>query len=283
MELFDFHAHMFPDKLAARAVESLGKKAGLTPFTDGTERDTRALMIRDQVDAFVALNITTVPKNQRNVNDFALRINDGRSIFAFGSVHPDAPDAESELRRLREGGIRGIKFHCEYQEFDADHPRAMKCYEAALKLGLIVLFHGGDDLGFDPCLRATAQKLGRVAAAFPDEKLVFAHFGAYRQTQAVLNHIAPHKVFCDTSFAATGRVSAEEMRSVIAAFTPERVLFGSDCPWDTPARVLSALKGAALDPDTLEKICYRNAVGLLGLTDRSGTPEQTRPETAPGV
>lgn len=267
MKLIDFHTHIFPDPLAARAVESLGKKAGLTPFTDGTERDTRALTEGEGVSAFVALNIATLPKNERNVNTFALSVQDGRKLFAFGSVHPDSPAASDELRRLKDGGILGIKFHCEYQEFDADHPRAMKLYEAALKLGLIVVFHGGDDLGFIPCLRASAEKLGRVAAAFPGEKLVFAHFGAYRQAEGAIEFLAPHGVYCDTSFAATGEVPPEDIRAVVRAFGPDRVLFGSDCPWDTPSRVLAALKGAGLPAGTLERICFWNAARLLGLAE----------------
>lgn len=38
--IIDFHVHIFPDKIAKKAIGNLARISGLTPFTDGTIKDT---------------------------------------------------------------------------------------------------------------------------------------------------------------------------------------------------------------------------------------------------
>ena len=112
--LIDFHTHAFPEKIATKAIGKLADAAGLFPHTDGTVPALRALMKRDGVDLAVLLPIATNPAGQRQVNDFALSCA-GDGILPFGTVHPDAPDALEELERLHGLGVKGVKFHPEYQ------------------------------------------------------------------------------------------------------------------------------------------------------------------------
>lgn len=44
------------------------------------------------------------------------------------------------------------------------------------------------------------------------------------------------------------------------------MLFGTDCPWDTPANTLRWLGEIALTKEEREKICDGNAKRLLDLT-----------------
>lgn len=73
--LIDFHTHIYPEKLASRTVETLGGKAHIPHFTDGTLGSLTALMDREGVDRFVLLHIATSPKNEGNVNAFARQTN----------------------------------------------------------------------------------------------------------------------------------------------------------------------------------------------------------------
>ena len=101
--LIDFHTHAFPEAIACRAVPKLARDAGgLEPQTDGTIASLKQQMAVDGVDISVVHSIATNPRPQKKVNDFAMAINEDPAIVAFGSVHPDAPDAleESQLRDI---------------------------------------------------------------------------------------------------------------------------------------------------------------------------------------
>ena len=104
--LIDFHAHTFLDKLAAGAVSSLAERAHFKPNTNGTVSATRAIMREQGVDRFVALNIAVSPHTERHVNDYAISLLQYPEIIPFGSVHPDSPNALSEIDRLYEAGIK---------------------------------------------------------------------------------------------------------------------------------------------------------------------------------
>ena len=119
--IIDFHTHAFPETLAERVMSKLSYEGGgLVPQTDGTAESLKKEMLSDGVDISVVLSIATNPKQQTNVNNFAAEINDEKSIFAFGSVHPDAENALEELERIKAMGMKGVKFHPEYQNFFAD-------------------------------------------------------------------------------------------------------------------------------------------------------------------
>ena len=262
--LIDFHAHAFLDKLAAGAVSSLAKKAGFTPFADGTVSGTEALMKSQAVDRFVVLNIAVSPRTERHVNDFAISLLDrGDTVLPFGSVHPSSPDAFSELERLKDAGVRGVKFHNEYQNFFVDDEKAFPLYERCAKLGFIMLFHGGADRGFSPPVKTEPKCMRRVALRFPEAKIVVAHLGGQDMQEEAVQELVDTNVFIDTSFSAISVDPSVAERS-IRAFGADRVLFGTDCPWDTPADTVAFLSKMRFSPQEYDKIYCRNALKLLG-------------------
>ena len=127
--LIDFHTHAFPGKIAARAVSSLSQACGgLEPQTDGTLESLKAEMAKDGVTISVVQSIATNPGQMSNVNNFAMEMNRDDAIVAFGSVHPDAPNALEELERIHAAGLRGVKFHPEYQNFYVDDEKLRPIY-----------------------------------------------------------------------------------------------------------------------------------------------------------
>ena len=64
----DFHTHVFPDKLAEKALTSISEHTGAPYFTNGTVADTDEKLKEWNVDSSVALHIATNPKQQYNVN-----------------------------------------------------------------------------------------------------------------------------------------------------------------------------------------------------------------------
>ena len=262
--LIDFHAHTFLDKLAANAVSSLAARAHFTPFCDGTVDGTARLMREQGVDRFAVLNIAVSPKTERHVNDFAISLLDrGDTVLPFGSVHPSSPDAFSELERLKNAGIRGIKFHNEYQNFFVDDEIAFPVYERCAELGFIMLFHGGADRGFSPPVKTAPRRMRRVALRFPQAKIIVAHLGGQDMQQEAIDELADTNVYIDTSFVSRSVEPSVAERS-IRAFGFDRVIFGSDCPWDTPANTVAFLQAMDFSQEEYEKIYSKNALKILG-------------------
>lgn len=261
--LIDFHVHTFLDKLAPGAIASLAARSHFQPFTDGTVADTERLMRAEGVDRFVALNIAVSPRSEHHVNDFAISLLAHPQIIPFGSVHPASEHAFEELARLHAAGIRGVKFHNDYQGLYVDDAVAFPIYERCAEYGMVMLFHGGVDYGFEPPYKTPPQRMRRVAEAFPQAKIVVAHLGGQSLADEAIQYLADTNVYIDTSFSSRS-VPPETAECVIRAFGTDRVLFGTDCPWDTPAPTVRYLEGMHFTREELEKIYSKNALRLLG-------------------
>ena len=119
--LIDFHTHCFPDGIAKRTIQKLSDASGgLETYTDGSLTELKSVMKKYSVDLSVVLSIATNAEQQKNVNDFAMKLNSIDGIIAFGSVYPRAKDALYELERIHDMGIKGVKFHPDYQHFSVD-------------------------------------------------------------------------------------------------------------------------------------------------------------------
>lgn len=261
--LIDFHTHAFPERIAARAVERLSvASGGLDPQTDGTVASLKTEMAKDGVDLSVVQSIATNPGQQRKVNDFAIEINKDDAIVAFGSVHPDAPDALEELERIRDAGLKGIKLHPEYQQFYVDDEKMKPIYRKISQLGLITLFHAGEDYGFPPPYHAMPDHFLQALKWF-DAPVVAAHWGGMGCGREVLEKLCGAPIWFDLSFGycAMARSTAQEIMDKHGA---DRLLFGSDMPWHRPQWELRLLNTLEISPEDREKICWRNASALLG-------------------
>ena len=261
--LIDFHTHCFPDALAERAIEKLSfVGGGLEPYTNGTVTDLRRAMREHGVDISVVLNIATNPRQQKNVNDFAAAIH-GEDLVAFGSVYPDAPNAMDELDRIHQLGLRGVKLHPDYQGFSVDDPKYKPLYRKISSLGLITLFHAGHDIGFPPPYGGTPDKMARIIDCF-DTPVVAAHWGGAGMSADVLKYLCGSALYFDTSFGYS-QMPKYYAEKILELHGADKLLFGTDTPWHTPAMELRLLDSLGLNAEDLDKITHRNAQTLLGL------------------
>ena len=262
--LIDFHTHAFPERIASRAVEKLAHDAGgLDPQTDGTLSSLKAQMALDGVDISVVHSIATNPRQQTNVNNFAMEIGRDPAIVAFGSVHPDAPDALEELERIHAAGLKGVKFHPEYQQFFADDEKMKPIYRKISELGLITLFHAGHDYGFPPPYHAMPEHL-LGALRWLDSPVVAAHWGGLGCGEAVLEKLCGTDLFLDLSYGY-GTMPKPMAQAIVEKHTPDQLLFASDMPWHRPSWELRLIRALDISDTDREKICFRNAQNLLDL------------------
>ena len=262
--IIDFHAHAFPEKIAARALDTLSNNSGnLKPFTDGTKSGLVAHLDTASVDKAVVLNIATSEKQQSNVNDFAASINSDR-LVSFGSVFPLADSAVEELYRIKELGLKGIKLHPEYQDFFVDDDKVLKVYETADKLGLITTFHAGLDLGFEPPYHCTPQRLANILHVFKSGLVVAAHFGGFAMWDDVETHLVGKNIYFDTAFCFS-RMSHMQAIRILKNHGSDKILFGSDIPWSASDLEMRFVDSFNLNDDEKAMILGGNAKKLLKL------------------
>lgn len=262
--LIDFHTHCFPEAIAGKALEKLSFVSGnMEPYTDGTVQGLRDGMAQGQVTASVVLNIATNAHQQRSVNDFAAAINNERDLWAFGSVFPESPDALEELERIKALGLKGVKLHPDYQHFMVDDPKWKPLYRKISSLGLITVFHAGQDYGYPPPYGGTPEKMARALKWF-DSPVVAAHWGGMNYGDDVLRYLCGQEVYFDTAFSYA-QMPKYYAHAILERHGSERILFGTDTPWHTPAMEMRLLTSLGLSDSELANITHRNAQRLLGI------------------
>lgn len=263
--LIDFHTHIFPEKIAERALSRLSFAAGgLVPNTEGTLNSLRKSMKENEVGASVVLNIATNEHQMKSVNDFAASINNNSDIFAFGSVYPDSSDALSELERIKDLGLLGVKFHPEYQNFFVDDEKMIPIYKKISDLGLITVFHSGADYGYFGEVHCTPHRLKKALSHF-SSPVIAAHWGALSEWDDVLEYLCGEKnLYIDTSFGygTMPRLAAEK---ICEKHGTDRILFGTDSPWHNADCERRFIETVNLSADEKEKIYHRNAEHLLNI------------------
>ena len=266
--IIDFHTHVFPDNIAQRAIESL--KQGMIAqhgeaypsFSDGTVTGLLRSMDDEGIDVSVMVPIVTKPHQAAGVNRFAGGHASGR-LIAFGSVHPAQEDWEATLEGLAAEGRKGIKLHPEFQDFYIDSPESVRILKKCGELGLIVLFHAGEDIGYPPPVHAAPERIRRAADAASGATLIAAHMGGWNMWEEAAAQLKDTQLMFDTAYVHL-RMDAPEFRDLARHFGAERVLFASDSPWARPTSdMLSFIVEAGLDNHELDLITGENARRLL--------------------
>lgn len=263
--IIDFHTHCFPDKIAGKALGVLSKASGMMyPYHSGNADSLVSALREGGADKGVVLSIATNTRQQRSVNDFAVSLLSRDELIPFGSIHPDSEDAVQELERLHEAGIKGVKFHPEYQNFFVDDDRMLPLYEKLGSLGMITVFHSGFDLGYNPPFHCTPERLSRVLDAFSGAPVVAAHFGGVAELDDTLRYLCGKDVYLDTAFAC-GVVAPHTAKQIIDAHSADRILFGTDLPWSSVKRSLGFVDCLGLSDEDYKKITGGNARRLLNI------------------
>lgn len=267
MKYFDFHTHAFTDSLAQRALSKLSHTSGKIPTTDGTIRGLREIMQKNNIDEFLLLPVATKPSQQTTINNWACEVM-GDGLYSCGTVHPDSENALDEINRIKSLGLYGIKFHSEYQKFFPDEERMFPLYEKIAENNLVAVFHGGDDPFCDGEIRCTPERMARTMEKFPEMKTVVAHAGGLNLWDDVEKFLAGkfNNLYLDLSVIASFDIDPNQLLRIIQAHGTDKILFGSDCPWDNPANEINMINNLNLSETDKEKIFFRNARSLLKLS-----------------
>ena len=229
-EIIDAHTHVFPDHIAERAVKQLTGRSGETACLDGTVAGLERSMTENGISISVTQPVSTKPSQTPAVNSFAIELSARPSLVNFGTLHPDYVENASEIQRLENAGIKGVKFHPDYQEFFVDEERMFPLYRQMAEAKLIAFFHAGVDIGLPPPVHCTPERLAKVLDQVPDLTVVAAHFGGFKMWDDVERHLIGRNLWLDTSFTLAW-FPAERFVKMARRHGIEKILFGTDSPW----------------------------------------------------
>jgi predicted TIM-barrel fold metal-dependent hydrolase len=218
-------------------------------------------------------------------------------------AHPEA--AAAELRRCVEDlGFRGAMVRSHIGDHYLDHPRYRPIFETAVQLGVPIYLHPTlphanlikPFLGYGWALPGPGLGYG-VETAVQAMRLIYSGlFDELPELQIILGHLGESLTFwiyrLDLDFTqpflaarhrpAIERRPSEYLRdnfhvttsgnfldsafvSVLTELGADRVLFGSDYPWESIQKAVDFVDGAPISDGDRRKVYYENAARLFGL------------------
>ena len=259
--IIDFHAHAFPDQVAASAIPYLEEEGDVKAMHDGRVSSLLNLMDRDGVEKSVICSIATRPSQFEAILSWSSQIRSER-VIPFPSFHPDDPDVLEHISRIKAEGFKGIKMHPYYQHFFLDDEKLFPAYENICEQGLILVMHTGFDIAFPRIRRCDPQQILNVLTQFPDLKLVTTHLGAWQQWGEVEDLLAGRKIYMDVSYTLD-QIDPQAARRIILKHPREYILFGTDSPWSGPQETYKHLLALKLGSEREELILRKNGLALL--------------------
>lgn len=263
-KIIDIHTHVFPDQLAARAVRQLAGRSGEKACLDGTAGGLEESMRRYGIALSVTQPVSTKASQVPSVNSFALELNKRSALHNFGTLYPDYEGNAGEIERLKTAGIKGVKFHPDYQQFFVDEERLFPLYRQMADAGLIAFFHAGVDIGLPPPVHCTPDRLAKVLDGVPDLTVVAAHFGGFKMWDEVEQFLVGRNLWFDTAFTLA-YLPAERFVKIVRKHGVGKILFGTDSPWADQGVEVELHAKCGLTESELGAVFHDNAAKLLGI------------------
>ncbi|HHT17787.1 MAG TPA: amidohydrolase family protein [Papillibacter sp.] len=263
--IIDFHTHIYPEMLAPRVLQLITGNVDFpfTPSTDGTLSGLLRYMDETGVDISVIQPVVTRPSQTQTVNEWAASCQSER-IIAFGGIYPDPATYKSDIDAIVRLGLKGVKFHCESQNFTVDDPFMLRVYDYALTQGLIILHHAGYDPGFKAPYHSSPRQFANVVDQLRGGVFIAAHFGGYGDWDDVERYLVGRDIYLDTSNGIQ-YIPYEQFLRIVRNHGAERLLFATDCPWSDAKREIALLRQSELTDAEKELIFSGNAKRILGL------------------
>jgi predicted TIM-barrel fold metal-dependent hydrolase len=262
MEIIDIHTHIYPEKIARKATDSV---RDFYQIPGAIEMDGTVDMLLKRgkeagISRFVVLPVSNTPNRVRSINTFLLeqtRLHD--NFIGFGTVHADMDGLEEEVDWILQNGLRGIKMHPDSQRFPIDDPRLFPLYDAVQDKIPVILHMGDPRYNYSHPVR-----LRRVLNAFPRLDVIAAHFGGYRMFHTARELLWDTNCVFDISSAMMFMERGEPER-YIQRYGAERCAYGTDYPlWD-PVTEVHRFQSLRLTGRQFDQIAHKTAERILRL------------------
>lgn len=261
MAIYDCHAHIYPEKIAAKAVEGVGHFYGIQmDCPSGTAETLLAIGDEAGIDRFLVHSVATQARQVESINNFlAETVAKEPRFIGFGTMHADYEHKADELERIVGMGLRGIKIHPDSQLYAVDDPRMFELYDA-LQGRYPILVHCGDyRYDFD-----NPERVRRVLDMFPRLTFIAAHFGGWSLADLALEYLKDAHCYFDCS-SSMMYLGPKRSAQLIREYGAERFLFGSDYPMWSPKDELERFRALDITEEEKEMILSKNPEIVLQL------------------
>ncbi len=261
-EIYDMHAHIFPDKISEKATLAIGQfyDIGMS-YSAGNPENLLKAEAQIGTKRMLVCSVATTAKQVVSINNYIKEQCDlYPEMIGFAALHADYEDIAGEVDRIIAMGFHGIKLHADFQREPIDSKKSYRIYEA-IEGRLPVLHHMGDyrhDFSHP-------RMLAKVMQDFPDLKVIASHLGgfaAWDEAEAVLH--SSENIRFDTS-SSVCLMSPERAERLIRKFGAERCMFGSDFPMWDPKHEAELLLSLGFSFEDYRKMFSENAKQFLEL------------------
>ena len=261
--IVDCHCHIYPEKIAARAVEGISNfYDGISLHNNGTVADMSAAEKDAGITHQIIFSVATTVHQVESINRFIadeVKSSDG-TMTGLAALHPDSPTLREDIEQAVALGLKGVKLHPDIQGFKIDDYRCLKIYELC-EGRLPILMHTGDSR-YD---FSNPNRLKPILEIFPKLTVIGAHLGGWSIWEKAADELSRYEnlyVDCSSSLFA---LTPEKATELIRKYGADRVLFGTDYPMWSPKEELKRFFALGLNEEEKEKILYLNAKKLFGL------------------
>ena len=260
-KVIDIHAHIFPEKIRAKAVQAIGDFYDLAMHGLGSGNNLIENGRKIHTVKYVVHSAATVPRQVPAINDFlAAEMAAHPEFIGFATLHPALDGLAEEIARVRELGFSGIKIHPDFQAFNMDSDEAIAMYRL-IDDRWPILFHMGDATRDF----SAPRRLARLAEMFPQKIFIGAHFSGHDDIAGAKEFIlGKADVFIDTS-SSLYALEPEEAVELLRRHGTKRAFFGTDYPMWLHEDELARFMALPLTDEEREDILWRNFARLMQL------------------
>ncbi|MFH0847557.1 MAG: amidohydrolase family protein [Chloroflexota bacterium] len=277
--IIDFHTHVFSPQVRENRSQYVDRDPCFALLYSkkearlATADELIANMDEHGIDISVIVNLGwTAHELCVQSNDYILEsiARFPKRLIGFCAVQPRSTEAAvAEIERCAKAGARGIgELRPDMQSFNFTDERITPFIQALQKHRLILLTHTSEPVGHDYPGKGkiTPDTVYPFITRFPDLNLVCAHWGGGLPFYALMPEVkrALKNVYFDTAaspFLYTPQIYSQVCQLIGA----DRILFGSDYPLLSPARLLKEIDAAGLSDEAKGLILHGNAQRLLGI------------------
>lgn len=259
--IIDAHAHIYPAKIAEKASKAIGLFYDTTMAWNGFQEELIKSGDKIGVTNYLVHSTATKATQVQSINDFIIdSVNKESRFIGFGTIHPDYTDFETEMKRIKVAGLRGVKLHPDVQLFQIDAPVMDPIYEVLTSLKMPILVHAGDKR-YD---YSGPKRIANVLDKHPNLTVIAAHFGGYTEWEASYELLAGRDVYFDTS-STLWKLAVPDAKKIMKKHGVEKFLFGSDFPmWDHEDE-MKRFDKLELKGKDRDAVLYQNAADLLNI------------------
>lgn len=260
MPVIDCHDHIYPEKIAERAVRSVGEFYGIAmDVADGTAEGLLRTCKNSPITHHIVHSVALKPHNVESINSFiAKQCEHHPEFIGFATMHQDYPEMEQEIERAVAAGLKGVKIHPDTQKVNLDDPRLLRLYEI-IEGRLPIIIHMGD-YRYD---YSHPRRLKRVLHEFPRLVVNGAHFGGWSVYDLAVEYLEDENCFMDMS-SSLAFLGKRRVRELIEMYGTKRIMFGSDFPMWNPVEEYHRFLELGFAPQEYEDMLWHNAERFLG-------------------